>query len=76
MAKRQTERKAVASLTRREREVLTHLGMGLTNREIAEELGIAKKTVESHKARITEKTGMSGRVKLARIAIRAGLSPL
>ena len=73
---RQSELKAVASLTGREREVLTHLGMGLTNREIAEELGIAEKTVEWYKASITRKTGVSGRVKLARLAIRAGLSPL
>ena len=72
----QTDLKALASLTKREFEVLTHLGMGLTNRGIADELGIAKKTVEGHQARITEKTGVSGRVKLARLAIGAGLSPL
>ncbi len=73
---RQSELKAVASLTGREREVLTHLGMGLTNRGIAEELGIAEKTVDSHRESITRKTGVNGRVTLARLAIRAGLSPL
>ena len=73
---RRSELKAVASLTEREREVLTHLGMGLTNPEIAEELGIAQKTVEWFKTSITKKTGVRGRVKLARLAIRVGLSPL
>ena len=72
----QKDLKAVASLTKREFEVLTHLGMGLTHREIAEELGITVKTVNWHMAHIIEKTGVSGRVKLARIAIRVGLSPL
>ena len=73
---RQSELKAVASLTGREREVLTLLGMGLTNPEIAEELGLAQKTVEWFKTSITKKTGVRGRVRLARLAIRAGLSPL
>ena len=73
---RQSELKAVASLTKREREVRTHLGMGLTNREIGEELGIVGKTVDSHNVSIAKKTGVSGRGKLVRLAIRAGLSPL
>ena len=73
---RQSELKAVDLLTKREREVLTHLGMGLTNREIGEELGLSEKTIESYRTAVSGKLGVKGRVKLARIAIRAGLSPL
>ena len=73
---RQSELKAVDLLTKREREVFAHLGMGLTNREIAEELDLSSKTVEWHAASISLKIGVKGRGKLVRVAIRAGLSPL
>jgi DNA-binding NarL/FixJ family response regulator len=44
-----------------------------TNREIAEVLGMAEKTVESHRANLLAKLGMSDRVELARYAVRRGL---
>lgn len=48
-----TER--VARLTGREKEVLNYLILGMTNKHIAEELGISQRTVEIHRSRIREK---------------------
>jgi two-component system response regulator FixJ len=45
----------LARLTTREREVLDHLILGMTNKHIAEELGISQRTVEIHRSRIREK---------------------
>jgi FixJ family two-component response regulator len=45
----------LARLTGREREVLDHLILGMTNKHIAEELGISQRTIEIHRARIREK---------------------
>lgn len=42
-------------LTRREREVLDHLILGRTNKEIASLLGISQRTVEIHRSRVREK---------------------
>ena len=49
-------RRKLASLTPREAEVLDHILAGVTNREMAEKLGISVKTIESHRARVMEKT--------------------
>lgn len=45
----------IGTLTQRERQVLTLLGRGLQNREIAVELSISPRTVEVYKARMMEK---------------------
>jgi FixJ family two-component response regulator len=44
-------------LTQREEEVLAQLVAGLTNREIAQELGISARTVETHRGRVMHKMG-------------------
>lgn len=54
-------------LTGREREVLEHLVLGMTNKSIAEELGISQRTVEIHRARIREKLEARGLSDLIRI---------
>lgn len=51
--------------SRREREVGDHVVEGLTNQEIASELGISVKTVEAHLAHMHLKAGTRGRVRLA-----------
>ncbi len=61
------------SLTPRELEVLTLIAQGHTNQEIAQELVISVKTVETHKANIKEKLGIRGQAGLVRYAIRHGL---
>jgi DNA-binding NarL/FixJ family response regulator len=60
-------------LTARELEVVKLIAEGMINREIADELVIAEKTVERHRANILEKLGMRDRVELTRYAIRRGL---
>ncbi len=44
-----------------------------TNKEIAELLGLAEKTVENHRSNAMHKLGMRDRVELVRYAIRRGL---
>jgi DNA-binding CsgD family transcriptional regulator/tetratricopeptide (TPR) repeat protein len=61
-------------LSRREREVLSQLAQGRTNREIGERLFISQKTVGVHVGNILSKLGVSGRVEAAAVAIRLGLT--
>lgn len=61
---------AVNSLTGREREVLSLLGEGLSNRDLAERLFIAPKTVEHHVGRILAKLNLSRRGEAAAYAAR------
>jgi two-component system, NarL family, response regulator NreC len=60
-------------LTDRERQVLSLIGLGHTNAAIAEQLFLSVRTVESHRARIQEKLGISGRAQLIRYALDNGL---
>ena len=62
-----------ASLTPREREVLRLIAQGQKNREIADELGIAIKTVETHRTKIMQKLDLHNSAELAAYAIRRGL---
>jgi two-component system, LuxR family, response regulator FixJ len=57
----------IARLTGREKEVLDHLILGMTNKHIADELGISQRTVEIHRARIREKMEARGLADLIRI---------
>ena len=59
------------SLTDREKEVLGLIADGLHNREIAERLGISRRTVESHTKSLLRKTGTRDRVALVRFGILA-----
>ena len=59
-------------LTPREMEVLRLLARGFANREIAAELGLSVKTVDTHKANGMGKLGMSSRIELVRFAILQG----
>jgi DNA-binding NarL/FixJ family response regulator len=60
-------------LTPREAEVVKLIAEAYTNRQIADTLGLAEKTVESHRANVLGKLGMRDRVELVRYAIRRGL---
>ncbi len=60
-------------LSNREKEVLRLVALGYTNKQIAKELVVSIKTVESHKARIREKLNMSYRSDLVKYAIQKGL---
>ena len=49
------------ALTSREREVLAHLALGLTNAQIASELHVSNKTVRNHLSNVFVKLGISDR---------------
>ena len=57
----------LSRLTGREKEVLDHLILGMTNKHIADELGISQRTVEIHRARIREKMEARGLADLIRM---------
>jgi DNA-binding NarL/FixJ family response regulator len=61
------------TLTPRELEVLDSLASGLSNREIAEKLGVSFHTVKFHVNSILGKLGASSRTEVVAIAARAGL---
>ena len=60
------------SLSDRERDVLVRVATGFSNKEIAAELGLSIKTVESYKARASEKLGLKTRVDIVRYAAKQG----
>lgn len=60
-------------LTERELEVLTHVGRGLSNTEIASELFIGEQTVKTHVGRLLQKLPARDRVQLVITAYDAGL---
>ncbi len=68
-------RKAVDrdSLTPREIEVVRLVALGLTSAEIAVKLRLSRRTVETHRARIFDKLGLSTRAELVRFALRRRL---
>lgn len=63
------------ALTRREVEVLDYLARGWSKKEIAQATATSVKTVEHHCCHIMDKLAIHDRVKLARFAIREGISP-
>jgi predicted ATPase/DNA-binding CsgD family transcriptional regulator len=66
--------KTPGGLTRREREVAVLIGQGMTNGEIAAELVLSKRTVETHVKHILSKLGLSSRGQIMRWAIDQGLT--
>jgi len=64
---------AAPPLSPRERQVLDLLVHGHTNREVADRLSLSVKTVETHRARLSEKLGLRSRADLVRFAIELGL---
>jgi two-component system response regulator NreC len=60
-------------LSPRETEVLKLMALGHTNREIGEQLSLSVRTVETHRAHIQQKLGLSSRPELTRYALANGL---
>ena len=63
-------------LTTREKEVCGFLACGYTNAEVAERLFISERTVETHRANIMAKLGLTSRAELVRFAMENGLMKL
>jgi two-component system response regulator NreC len=64
---------AASDLSVRETDVLRLIALGHTNAEIAEQLYISVRTVETHRAHIQQKLGVSSRAELVRSALSRGL---
>ena len=65
----------LALLSPRERQVLEGLLAGLPNKSIAYDLAISPRTVEVHRARVMNKTGVRSLSELIRLALVAGMRP-
>jgi len=68
-----TVRSPLGELSAREREVLTLVAQGRSNKEVAAALAIAENTVKNHLKNILEKLHLENRVQAATLALRAGL---
>ncbi len=68
-SRRTAVRSPVDRLSNRERHVLTLVGRGLATREVAAQLQLSIKTVESHLAHIKQKLGVRNSRELMRIAV-------
>jgi two-component system response regulator NreC len=60
-------------LTPREREVMSRVAEGFTNTQIAEELRLGVKSVETYRARVMDKLGLTSRSDLVRFALESGI---
>lgn len=67
------ERSTYEELTAREREVLQLIGEGLTNQEMADQLGVSPHTVQTHRVHIMNKLGLHNRAQLVSYAAKLGL---
>lgn len=65
----------LAALSERENEVLTHLASGLTNGEIANRLGVSKRTVDHHVSHILTKLNAKNRIQAIIAAERLSAAP-
>lgn len=64
---------SLQQLTGRERDVLTGIARGLTNKEIAAELGISHRTVETHRESLMRKLRIHTVAGLTKFALETGL---
>jgi NarL family two-component system response regulator LiaR len=67
--------RALDQLTSRERQVLVGVAGGRTNKEIAQELGISHRTVESHRESLMRKLDVYTVAGLTKVALEEGLIP-
>ena len=67
---------AGSALTARELDVLRLVARGLSNKEIAADLGITTHTVKYHLAAVLEKLGVRSRTEAVSFGVRKGLVPL
>ncbi|MBA0126890.1 response regulator transcription factor [Haloechinothrix sp. YIM 98757] len=65
-----TDNGPLDTLTERERDLLAHIGEGLTNRQIAQRMYLAEKTVKNYVSRLLAKLGMERRTQVAVLATK------
>jgi DNA-binding NarL/FixJ family response regulator len=70
MRTKANEQDPLAELTAQERTILEHIAEGKTNRQIAEEMFLAEKTVKNYVSNLLAKLGMNRRTEAAAFAVR------
>jgi DNA-binding NarL/FixJ family response regulator len=70
---RRSGTRATTQLTGREREVMVRVAEGYTNSQIAAELGLGVKSIETYRSRVMEKLGLTCRSELVRFALECGI---
>jgi two-component system nitrate/nitrite response regulator NarL len=75
-SQRPKDKPPARGLSRREREVLTAVAEGFSNKEIASRLGVGVRTIETHRERIISKLKIHSTAGLTRFAISQGLISL
>jgi DNA-binding NarL/FixJ family response regulator len=68
-----SEAKADIDLSKREKEILNYIAEGFTNGEIADKTFTSKRTVETHRKNLIEKTGTKNTASLVKFAILNGI---
>ena len=72
---RQTIRERVARLSLREQEVMEHVVDGCANKQIADALGIAEKTVKIHRGRVMQEMEVDSVAELVHLCQSVGIAP-
>ncbi|MCH6257018.1 response regulator transcription factor [Puniceicoccaceae bacterium K14] len=70
------QKELLATLSEREKQVVTFVASGMTNKEIAANLGLSIKTVESHRSNISKKLKIFDIAGVTLFAVRTGLVSL
>jgi DNA-binding NarL/FixJ family response regulator len=73
---RTADKPAVANLSDREKEVLRFIASGLSNKEIADKLGVGVRTIETHRERLMRKLDIHSVAGLTKFAIAEGILKL
>jgi DNA-binding NarL/FixJ family response regulator len=73
LVQRMREPTASLSLTARERDVLSRVARGRSNKQIAADLGIGESTVKTHLIKVFDKLGVADRTRAVTLAMERGL---
>ena len=65
-------RSRLMQLTQREREVIRMVAHGMSNKQVAENLGISEKTVQVHRGSAYRKLDLHNAAEIARLLLRSG----
>lgn len=65
----------IADLSEQERRIIALIGEGMTNRQIAEQMFIAEKTVKNYVSSLLAKLGLERRTQAASLVTRVGMRP-
>ncbi len=70
---KQNKIEAIHSITKREHEVIGHIANGLTSQNIAKQIQVSVKTIESHRRNIFKKLNVKNSAELIKIALEQGI---